>query len=530
MVEAEVTTACNRRCRHCYLRNVPPREMPIEMFKELLKEAADLGVKIFVITGGEPLLYSKYDELHDLIGSYIRNHNIFFYLQTNGDFVTEEKIKNFGAIQVGYDPLNYVREPVDFEKLQKINKPVFLFITIYKQLWEKIKNDVQWFEEHLEELKNMGFHVMFNTYIGGSKKDSLALTKEEYFDVVSLMYDFYERGLLRKPREPYSWMFEEKIRRTADTGVGGCSAGIAACIVDPMGTVFPCPFFRVAAGSLREQSFKDIWLNSPLFKALRFRDYSPCSRCRYVRVCGGCRARAYYSKRGVDPYCPLLSGTGQAYDKIFKIYDEMFRADWLYDILLKVIKEVLGGEKPASILEFGCGNGRFLKILKEELGGEVWGVDISKKMVEEAVKRTGGRIVLGDMRWIRLGRRFDLIVAAFDVFNHLEPEDVLRFLKNVKRHLSPGGVFVFDVNTEVKNPSVPVKRVGSDVVFNINVDEEEVSIVSHMYTPTDVKELLRSVGLEIIREVDIYHRVIFVARLPNVFLLNEWENGHREQR
>jgi radical SAM protein with 4Fe4S-binding SPASM domain len=69
-----------------------------------------------------------------------------------------------------------------------------------------------------------------------------------------------------------------------------------------------CGYLDVAAGELREQTFADIWANSPLFNDLR--DLSKikgkCGACEYKRVCGGCRARAYEATGDYledEPYC-----------------------------------------------------------------------------------------------------------------------------------------------------------------------------------------------------------------------------------
>ena len=52
----------------------------------------------------------------------------------------------------------------------------------------------------------------------------------------------------------------------------------------------------------------------------------------------------------------------------------------------------------------------------------------------------------GDLRALRLKRRFPLVIAPFNVFMHLYTRrDVERALATVKRHLRRGGRFAFDV-------------------------------------------------------------------------------------
>ena len=77
--------------------------------------------------------------------------------------------------------------------------------------------------------------------------------------------------------------------------VRGCMAGLYYCRIYPSGEVTPCPYMPVSLGNIREKSFKDIWFNSEVFKALRDFDQlkGKCGVCEHRDVCGGCRARAY---------------------------------------------------------------------------------------------------------------------------------------------------------------------------------------------------------------------------------------------
>ena len=70
----------------------------------------------------------------------------------------------------------------------------------------------------------------------------------------------------------------------------------------------PCGYFPVVAGNVRRQPFEEIYLDSPLFQALRDagRLEGKCGVCEFVRVCGGCRARAYSLTGNFlaeEPYC-----------------------------------------------------------------------------------------------------------------------------------------------------------------------------------------------------------------------------------
>lgn len=105
------------------------------------------------------------------------------------------------------------------------------------------------------------------------------------------------------------------------------------------------------------------------------------------------------------------------------------------------------------ILEYGIGNGR-VAIPIARAGFSVVGVDLSKPMLTSLSKRLKAepaavqkrvRAVHGDMRSVKLRRRFPLIIAPFNAILHLyRRSEVEAFLARVRAHLLPGGRFVFD--------------------------------------------------------------------------------------
>lgn len=107
------------------------------------------------------------------------------------------------------------------------------------------------------------------------------------------------------------------------------------------------------------------------------------------------------------------------------------------------------------VLEYGVGTGRIALPLARA-GIAVTGVDLSPEMLaaldghlarENEEVRARVSAVRGDMRSVRLGKRFPLVIAAFNTFLHLyDRADVERFLGRVKEHLTPNGRFVFDVS------------------------------------------------------------------------------------
>jgi SAM-dependent methyltransferase len=134
----------------------------------------------------------------------------------------------------------------------------------------------------------------------------------------------------------------------------------------------------------------------------------------------------------------------------------------LYDALLPVRAEVpfyadLARQQGGAVLELACGTGQ-ITIPIAALGLPTVGLDYSLAMLDAARRRASAArasvaFVQGDMRDFAFGRDFKLIFVARNSLLHLlSTTELLAALKAIRRHLSPDGVFAFDIF----NPSVRV--------------------------------------------------------------------------
>lgn len=127
-------------------------------------------------------------------------------------------------------------------------------------------------------------------------------------------------------------------------------------------------------------------------------------------------------------------------------------ADRTDDVAFYVARATARG---GAVLELGCGNGRITLPLARA-GLDVTGVDLSKPMLddlrahlarEDAAVRRRVSLRRGDMRKVRLKRRFRTVACPFNAFLHLyERPDVEAFLARAAAHLEPRGRLIFDVS------------------------------------------------------------------------------------
>ncbi len=154
----------------------------------------------------------------------------------------------------------------------------------------------------------------------------------------------------------------------------------------------------------------------------------------------------------------------EASSKYYDLWNEEYRDD--VDFLLK-LAERTGG----PVLELMSGTGRVL-VPFAKAGYDITGVDRSPSMLDECTTKISFldaatqqriEIVQGDVRDVKLDKKFKLIVMPSNSFLHLlTTKDQEQALNNVATHLMDDGLFSFSVfNPKLDRPQGLLRHRGT---------------------------------------------------------------------
>lgn len=148
----------------------------------------------------------------------------------------------------------------------------------------------------------------------------------------------------------------------------------------------------------------------------------------------------------------MSSRSGGLYRRFAAYYDFIYHdlVDYEGDVdFLEAVFRRGTRSPPRAILDLGCGTGNHALPLAAR-GYDVTGIDASPDQLAVARRKAreahlAARFVRDDMRSFRLARTVDAAVCMFGAFGYLRSAaDLALFLRSVRQHLRPHGLFVFE--------------------------------------------------------------------------------------
>ena len=171
----------------------------------------------------------------------------------------------------------------------------------------------------------------------------------------------------------------------------------------------------------------------------------------------------------------------QSFAQVYDLFMDNIDYDGWSAYLISLLKEY--GVDDGLVLELGCGTGSMTERLARA-GYDMIGADLSADMLDIAMEKRAESgldilYLLQDMREFELYGTVRAVVSVCDSMNYLlEEEDLLTVFRLVNNYLDPGGVFIFDLNTEKKyrdmgETTIAENREEASFIWENYFDEEE---------------------------------------------------------
>jgi AdoMet-dependent heme synthase len=322
MVAWELTRNCNLNCVHCRAaasKGPHDGELTLPECKQILDQLAAFASPTIILTGGEPLLR---DDIFDII-EYGNAKGLRLVMAINGTLLTEEKaqklkkggikrvslsldgkdakthdafrgvIGSYNAVMRAADTLNNIDLPF------QINTTVTRFnVDDLLDIYNLVKT-----------IGAVAWHVFLLVPVGrGKELKGKELDTKAYENVLNWLYDMESRNEIEM-KVTCAPHYYRIVKEKGDTPKSaGCLAGKSFMFISHRGVAQPCGYLEIASGDILADGVQKVWEESPVFNQLRdLTSYKgKCGGCRYLKICSGCRARAYELHGDFlqeEPYC-----------------------------------------------------------------------------------------------------------------------------------------------------------------------------------------------------------------------------------
>lgn len=381
-LDIELTERCNNACVHCYINRperdeeAARRELTTEGWKDVLRQAAELGALSVRLTGGEPLLRPDFAEIY----LHARRLGMKVMLFTNGRLITPELVDLFARVPplkkieltvYGMHPASYGAVACAPGAFAEFRRGVDLLLE------RQIPFEVKWpllpanraerneFEAWAAAILGTGRHQSYTVFLDlRARRDSPARNRR-IAALRPLPADCL--ALLARDEEAY----RRSMANLAGQFMGpqgdrlfACGAGEAGC-VDAYGTYQMCLLLRhpdtvydLARGTLRE-ALTGVF---PQLRELRAMDPSylgRCAQCFLKGLCEQCPAKSWLEHGTLDTPVEYLCQVAHAQARFLGLLSETERAwevrDWQARVadLVQETRATSRGPSQAPVLA-GC--------------------------------------------------------------------------------------------------------------------------------------------------------------------------------
>ncbi|HNY80140.1 MAG: radical SAM protein [Sedimentisphaerales bacterium] len=323
----EVTRRCRFNCRHCRAdadSAVRRDELSTQQWKRILDAVAAYEKCVVIMTGGEP---TEREDIVELV-RHGRDLGLRMVMATCGyaiDDASLAALKEAGVMALSFSLDGATARTHDaFRRTDGAFDTVQRATETARRVGVRFQINTTITRSNLHEVpaiadlaRRLGAYC-YNPFIlvptgRGEEITEEILEPRQYAELLAdLLQLRSDLGIeLRVTCGPqYARLFREMSAELPKVHVSGCMGGRGFGFISHRGDVQTCGFLDISAGNLVENGydFAAIWDRSPFLNAIRdLPAYKgECGRCACVKVCGGCRARAYTMTGdylATDPIC-----------------------------------------------------------------------------------------------------------------------------------------------------------------------------------------------------------------------------------
>jgi AdoMet-dependent heme synthase len=288
----DLTYRCDLACSHCYLEDRRRRELTVAEYREFSAELAGLGGFYLLISGGD--VFVRRDALDILWAAAEQRFDMTMITHAMAiDDACADELQAMGMRRVGVSV--YHTDPAIHDRVTRRKGSFERTMAGVRRLLERgievnlkcpVFEDNDGAERVMPALaESLGASLELGVRIrGGNDGTDRLLALNMNLDAKANVYDC----IYSKAYSLDELVFKSTEERT-------CLAGHGSAYLSPDGTVQPCLDYEESVGNIREQSFTEIWRDSPLLnrlRGIRRKSFTGCHSCGNYSFCTLCPALA----------------------------------------------------------------------------------------------------------------------------------------------------------------------------------------------------------------------------------------------
>ncbi|MEE4253371.1 MAG: DUF5714 domain-containing protein [Desulfuromusa sp.] len=311
-----ITNRCNLSCHHCLFTSGPAstEEMSAELVLSRAEEAADLGCRIFALTGGEPFFHPQFSEILSGLLAFPDCHVVIL---TNGLLLEQKLTDDFDLsrvhLQISVDGLDdrhdAIRGQGTFVQLRKqllALKQRGIPFTLSMCVERRNLEDMAALVDFAAEVGASNLHYLWY-FIQGRGTDSGFVSPEEIFPRFVAAVERAEQAGIQIDNLT---ALKTQIFAPAGTRHDGSGSGWESAAIGPDGNLYPSAALVANPDLVTPMpgSLAEAWKNSPILEKIRRATIATVKDPLRYFTGGGDLDHSWIHGgqfSGTDPYLPL---------------------------------------------------------------------------------------------------------------------------------------------------------------------------------------------------------------------------------